>query len=252
VTLVSRDTFVNARPVARNLGRFDARQLADARVERRIDVQPIRASVLGSGAPARFRPPQAIVNRQVVATQRPAPPRQPFEQRQTINLRTERPSDQPRQLGTPVLRNPSTDRPLARPQQPVSPPETAVQPQMPRPDARPQRPIAAPRVAEPVRPEGQMAPRPPQGAVNQNNNNRFSQGWSHPQAKPAPPVQERNPAQARDDENKFRNWQQQRQQAPPPQNRAPQPPPQAQHQTQPQPQHQPQRPADNRPDNRPH
>ena len=83
VTLVSRDTFVNARPVARNLGRFDARQLANARVERRIDVQPIRASVLGSGAPARFRPPQAIINRQVVATQRPAPPRQPFEQRQT-------------------------------------------------------------------------------------------------------------------------------------------------------------------------
>ncbi len=183
VTLVSRDTFVNARPVARNLGRFDARQLADARVERRVDVQPIRASVLGSG-----------------------------------------------QLGTPVLRNPSTDRPLARPQQPVSPPETAVQPQMPRPDARPQRPIAAPRVAEPVRPEGQMAPRPPQGAVNQNDNNRFSQGWSHPQAKPAPPVQERNPAQARDDENKFRNWQQQRQQAAPVQSRAPQEQHQAPHQ----------------------
>jgi hypothetical protein len=217
VTLVSRDTFVNARPVARNLGRFDARQLADARVERHVDVQPIHASVLGSGAPARFRPPQAIVNRQVVATQRPAPPRQPFEQRQAINLRTERPSDQPRQLGTPVLRNPGTDRPLARPQQPVSPPETAVQPQMPRPDARPQRPIVAPRVAEPVRPEGQVAPRPPQA-------------WSHPQAKPAPPVQERNPAQARDDENKFRNWQQQRQQAAPVQNRAPQEQHQAPHQ----------------------
>jgi len=230
VTLVSRDTFVNARPVARNLGRFDARQLADARIERRIEVQPIRASVLGSGAPARFRPPQAIVNRQVVATQRPAPPRQPFEQRQTINLRTERPSNQPRQLGTPVLRNPSTDRPLARPQQPVSPPEVAAHPQMPRPDARPQQPIVAPRVTEPVRPEGQMAPRPPQGTVNQSDNNRFSQGWSHPQAKPAPPVQERNPAQARDDENKSRNWQQQRQQAAPVQNRAPQEQHQAPHQ----------------------
>ena len=98
VTLVSRDTFVNARPVARNLGRFDARQLENARVERRIDVQPIRASVLGSGAPARFRPPQAIINRQVVATQRPAPPRQPFDQRQSA---------------TPALHNPGTDRPLA-------------------------------------------------------------------------------------------------------------------------------------------
>jgi hypothetical protein len=211
VTLVSRDTFVNARPVARNLGRFDARQMENARIERRIDVQPIRASVLGSGTPARFRPPQAVINRQVIATQRPAPARQSFDQRQAaINIRTERPNEQPRQMGTPALRNPGIDRPLARPQQPVSPPETAVRPQMPRPDARPQQPIVAPRVAEPVRPEGQMAPRPPQGA----------QGWSHPQAKPAPPVQERNPAQARDDENKFRNWQQQRQQAAP-QNRAP-------------------------------
>ena len=91
VTLVSRDTFVNARPVARNLGRFDARQLANAPVERRIAVQPVRTSVLGSGAPARFRPPQAIVNRQVVATQRPAPPKQPFEQRQAMNIRTEQP-----------------------------------------------------------------------------------------------------------------------------------------------------------------
>ena len=57
---------------------------------------------MGSGAPARFRPPQAVINRQVVATQRPAPPRQPFEQRQaTINMRTERPNQaQPLNQGT--------------------------------------------------------------------------------------------------------------------------------------------------------
>src|SRR3984893_13833141 len=126
ITLVSRDTFVNARPVSRSLGHFARRQLAKAPVQRGVQVQRVRASVLGSGAPARFRPPQAIVNRQVVATQRPAPPRQPFEQRQAINLRTERPSDQPRQLGTPVLRNPSTDLPLARPRTPLSQPETPV------------------------------------------------------------------------------------------------------------------------------
>jgi hypothetical protein len=223
VTLVSRETFVNARPVSRNLGHFDARQVAEAPVERGIQVQPVRASVLGAGAPARFRPPQAIVNRQVVATQRPAPPRQPFEQRQAaINVRTERPSEQPRELSNPGPGNQGTERPRARPQRSISPPQVASRPQVPRPDARPQQPLVAPRVAEPVRPEGQMVPRPPQGGVNQNENNRFSQGWSHPQAKPAPPVQERNGAQARDDENKFRNWQQQRQQAAPAQNRAPQ------------------------------
>ncbi len=205
VTLVSRDTFVNARPVSRNLGRFDARQLADVRVERNVNVQPIRASVLGSGAPARFRPPQAIVNRQVVATQRPAPPRQPFDQRQAMNIRTEQPNTRPQPLGNP-------ERPAARPQGPIAPTEAdrVSRASVPRPDARPQQPAVAPRAVEPARPEGAMAPRPPQG-------------WSHPQAKPAPPVQERNPAQARDDENKFRNWQQQRQQAAPAQSRPPQP-----------------------------
>jgi len=231
VTLVSRDTFVNARPVSRNLGHFDARQLANAPAQRDVQVQPVRASVLGSGAPARFRPPQAIVNRQVVATQRPAPPRQPFEQRQAaVNVRTERPSDQPRPLGNSAPGNQGYNRPVARPQQPVSPAEAASRPQMPRPEARPQQPAVAPRVAEPARPEGQMPPRPPQGGVNQNDNNRLSQGWSHPQAKPAPPVQQRNEAQARDDENKFRNWQQQRQQAAPAQNHVPQEQHQAPHQ----------------------
>lgn len=213
VTLVSRDTFVNARPVERNLGRFDVRQLANAPVERGIQVQPVRASVLGSGTPARFKPPQAIVNRQVVATQRPAPPRQPFGQRQAANVRTEQPNARPQPLSNPQ----GNERPVARPQQPVSPVEAerASRADVPRPEARPQRPIVAPRVAEPVRPEEPTAPRPPQGAASQNDNGRGTQGWSHPQAKPAPPVRERSAAQARDDENKFRTWQQQRQQAAP-------------------------------------
>ena len=60
VTLVSRDTFVNARPVGRNLGHYDARQLAEAPVERSIQVQPVRTSVMGAGVPARFRPPQNV------------------------------------------------------------------------------------------------------------------------------------------------------------------------------------------------
>lgn len=280
VTLVSRDTFVNARPVARNLGHVDARQLAEAPVEHGAQVQPVRASVIGAGTPARFKPPQAIVNRQVVATQRPAPPRQPFEQRQAaVNVRTEQPNARPQTLGNgassnqthpaPVAR-PEMPRPEARPQQPVTPPEAAVRPEMPRPEprpqqpvtppeaavrpemprpeprpqqpanppeavarpemprpeARPQQPVVAPRVAEPVRPEIQPVQPPPQGPVNQNQNNRVEQGWSHPQARPAPPVQERNPAQAQEDENKFRTWQQQRPQAAPAQTR----PAQEQHQ----------------------
>jgi hypothetical protein len=212
VTVVSRDTFINARPVYRNLGHFDARQIADAPVDHRFSVQPVRASVLGAGGPARFRPPQAVINRQVVATQRPLPPRQPFEQRQGgLNVHTERPV-QAQPLGQRI------ERPTARPQEPYGAPEPAQAANAPtpsRPDARPQRPIAPPHAAEPMRSPGPDVPRPPQ-------NERYSQGWSHPQARPAPPVQPRNPVQAQEDENKFRNWQQQRQQAAPPQNRAPQ------------------------------
>ena len=221
VTLVARDTFVNARPVARNLGHFDARQMADAPVEHGIQMQPVRNSVLGAGAPARFKPPQAIVNRRVVATQRPAPPKQSFEQRQAANIRTEQPSARPQPLSNPQ----GNERPVARPQQPVSVPEAerASKPEVPRPEARPQRPMVAPRVAEPVRQEGPTAPRPSQGDA---------QGWSHPQAKPAPPVQQRNAAQAQEVENKFRNWQQQRPQAAPAQNHAPQVHPKEQRQPQ--------------------
>ena len=221
VTAVSRDTFVNARPVARNIGHFDSRQVEEAPVEVRVPVQPVRASVLGAGSPARVRPPEAIVNRQVVATRRPSPPKQPFEQREgAMNVRTEQPNTQPKPLG-----NQGTPRPVARPQQPTNPqePGEASRSEMPpRPEARPQRPIATPREASPVRP-APTVPHPPEprGGPNENDNARSAQGWSHPQARPAPPVQERNPAQAREDENKFRNWQQQRQQVAPVQNNHP-------------------------------
>ena len=253
VTVVSRDTFVNARPVARNLGHFDARQVAEAPVERGISVQPVRASVFGAGTASRTRPPQAIISRQVVATQRPIPAKQPFEQRQAaINMRTERPN-QPRPLVNQA--NPGVDRPVARPQEPLRPADTteaspsgmprpearpqrpiatpsAARPQeplrpadtteaspsgMPRPEARRQRPVAIPRQAEPMRPEAPTVPRAPQSRDNEDRHP--TQGWSHPQARPAPPVQQKNEAQAREDENKFRNWQQQRQQAAPAQNR---------------------------------
>jgi hypothetical protein len=237
VTAVSRETFVNARPVARNLGHFDQRQIMNAPIERRVAVQPIRASVLGSGAPARSRPPQAIINRQVVATQRPTPPKQPFEQRQAgINMRTER-LNQPQPLS-----NQGPGRPVARPQEPARPTESAEKPPlgMPRPDARPQRPVAnTPETGSMRSPAAPAPPRAPQGQARGVENDRPTQGWSHPQARPAPPVQQRNEAQSRDDENKFRNWQQQRQQAAPPQNR-PAPP-----------QHQAPRQQDNRPKSNP-
>src|SRR5260370_29022718 len=71
VTVVSHDTFVNARPVARNLGHFDPRQGANAPVERRVSVQPIRASVLGSCVPGSFSTPPPLINHHGGATPSP-------------------------------------------------------------------------------------------------------------------------------------------------------------------------------------
>jgi hypothetical protein len=93
VTVVNRETFVNARPVGRNVMHVDERQLAEARVNSRLDVQPVHASVMGAGAPARMRPPAAVINRQVVATRAPAPRHGTFNERPAaVNVRTEAPS----------------------------------------------------------------------------------------------------------------------------------------------------------------
>jgi hypothetical protein len=51
VTVVSRDTFVNARPVARSVVSVPARELAAAPVSERVGVEPGRTSVLGRGGP---------------------------------------------------------------------------------------------------------------------------------------------------------------------------------------------------------
>ena len=84
VTVVSRDTFVNARPVSGAIVRVDPRQLQAAEVQRGISVAPVRQSVIGAGITARVRPPQAVMSRQVVVKQNPAPAPVSFQQRQQL------------------------------------------------------------------------------------------------------------------------------------------------------------------------
>ena len=92
VTAVPRDAFVNARPVGRSFVRVDEHQIADAPVGYRPEEQPVRASVLGAGSPARVRPPAVAVNRPVIATRMPTVSNLPNEQsRAAMNIRTETP-----------------------------------------------------------------------------------------------------------------------------------------------------------------
>jgi hypothetical protein len=68
VTVVSRDTFVNARPVATATIRATPQQLASAHVSAGAPLAPSRASVVGPGrvATASARPPAALAARPVV------------------------------------------------------------------------------------------------------------------------------------------------------------------------------------------
>jgi hypothetical protein len=72
VTVVSRASFVNAEPVARNIVSVPEKELAAASVSRIAGAEPERASMMGAGVPASTKPPAAMANRQVVALRTPA------------------------------------------------------------------------------------------------------------------------------------------------------------------------------------
>lgn len=227
VTAVSRETFVNARPVDRNLAHVDARELSQAPVSHMPPVQPARASVLGAGAPARVRPPAAIENRRVIATRNPAPPRAPFEQQRAaapiVRTETPRPNaapepSRPGQPGNPPRPNepgrPSAPENAQRPNEPVRPPAPGNVPR-PNPPSQAMRPpeTSRPEATQPA-PRPEATPRPPEGYRGGG-----PQYPPHPLVRPAPPVQQR-PQVDQNEANKFRTWQQQRP-APPPRESAP-------------------------------
>jgi FecR protein len=254
VTVVSHETFVNARPVDKNLAHADARQLEQAPITHSAPVQPVRSSLIGAGTPARFHPPAAIENRRVVATRNPTPPRAPFEQqRQAMNVRTETPT-QPRPAGESQpnrgepARNAQSEPQRNNPPEPQRNIPQEAQRNVPRPTEpnRPQEPSQPTRQPETQRPENRVpenrmpenqppaeaqrsnVPRPSPGYQPPAYQNRNYNEQPHPLVRQAPPPQPR-PQVDQNEANKFRTWQQQR----PPENRsaprqqesrAPQPP----------------------------
>jgi hypothetical protein len=260
VTAVSRDTFVNARPVARNVVTVQPRDIAQAPVTRMVAVEPVRSSVIGAGRPTTVAPPPAIVNRQVVAQRIPAAPTTPLAQRsdklvaRPVTVRPVTPSagqgnfrQQPQgnmppanRPEVPINREPAPSQPQVAPNRPQPAPsqpqpnQPAVRPEWqgqrpaqpqavapPEPGNRPQPETPRQQAPQPVRPE--QPARPPQ-PTNAAPPQPQQQNWSHPQARPAPPVQEKTEQQAQQDEAKYRNWQQKQQVQKPEQKPAPQPP----------------------------
>jgi hypothetical protein len=216
VTAVSHETFANARPVQANLAKVNQREIENAPVVHNISVQPARQSVMGAGRPVTVKPPAAVMNRQVVATRQPPPPRTPFGQAHAPepNVRTETPG-QPQTAARAPAGAPRPGQPAARPTEPTRPQPPAVQanqpphpqepannhPAPPPNGARPgaAQPQEATRQPEPARPAPPSVPHPPAG---------------HPLVRQAPPVQESAQHQ-QNEQTKFNAWQQQRQSAPP-------------------------------------
>ena len=201
VTVVSHETFVNARPVARNVVAVPARELASAPVSHRVEVEPARTSVLGAGRPVAKKPPAAVVSRPVVALRTPAPMPRSFDQKQA-------------QAGGRLNQPASTRQSLVRQEPPGRPVPTNQGTRQEPPTQDGFRPFGqAGGNNNQAKPQPENRNTQPSGTFRPPQTERQpTQEWSHPLAKPAPPVQERNEQQK---EQKFNNWQQQRP-APPP------------------------------------
>ena len=257
VTVVSHDAFVNARPVAQNVMRVDANEIARAPISHVVAAEPVRSSVVGAGRPVTARPPAAVISRPVVAVRTPPPLPKPIEQRQAqagghlnqqLLVRPVAPARPApvQQAGRPQPNQPQSNQPQSNRPQPnqegfrpfgQSNPNagnTNTNP-MVKPTLRPQ-----PRVYEQQGPseESRTVPEnrnaPPESRNPQPTNQGFRPPQqaerpapppvTHPLVKPAPPVQQRTPEQEQQQEQKFNQWHEQRP-TPPPAQARPQPQP---------------------------
>ena len=219
VTVVSHDTFVNARPVGKNIMHVDAREIAAAPVSHVISEEPVRQSVIGAGRPAPVKPPAAVISRQVVARKTPPPPPRGLEQRQVqagghLNQQS---------LNRESLNQQSlvrTETGTVRPYQGQAAQRTESGAQTPQSEIKPGgfRPFTPPNNNNATRPTSQRPVYEEQGSPAQENGGRgtLQEQDTHPLVRPAPPVQQRSPEQEQQQQQKFSTWQQQRPASPPP------------------------------------
>ena len=225
VTVVSRDAFVNARPVAQNVMRVDAREVAMAPVTHAIAAEPVRASVVGAGHPVTGHPPIAVMNRQVVAVHTPPAPPRSIDQRQTeagghLNqqslVRPVAPA-QPAPVSNHVQANQGF-RPVAQPNNATNTDGNTQVRTMTQSQPRTYEQQGSSGVDEQ---NGQVRDDRPAPAENREFRSPQEQRQSsapqqpHPLVRPAPPVQAGNAEHEQQQAQKFNQWQQQRPSSPP-------------------------------------
>jgi hypothetical protein len=220
VTVVSHETFVNGRPAAQNVMRVEPKELASAPVMHRVEVEPERQSVIGAGRPAAAKPPATVISRQVVALRTPPAPPRPIDQRQAeagghLNqqalVRPAMPAQANQGSRTESAKSPEGFRPFTSP---------AGNGQVKR---LPQQPRRSLEMQGTPQPENQKTESQAENRSAQASDNRRAEpepsGQSsqptHPLVRSAPPVQERNPQNEQRQEQKFREWQQERASTPP-------------------------------------
>jgi Family of unknown function (DUF6600) len=195
VTAVSRDTFVNARPVNRAALRVDERQLQNAEIQRRISVAPDRRSIIGAGEPARVRPPETVMRRQVIVKETPAPPPVSFERKRQVLSSQPGSAPTPQQLDQ-LRRERGQQQPATRPAPPTqrieNQPPSGRTPAQQQPDrSRGQQEQQQP-AARPAPPTQRIENQPQPGRVptqQQPDRTRGQQQEQQPAARPAPPTQ---------------------------------------------------------------
>jgi hypothetical protein len=153
ITAVSRDTFVNSRPVAANFDRAAAETLAHGGpVWRVAQVAPTKTSITGAAREASVRPPAAVLNRQVVAKRMPSTPAPSFEQKQSALQ--QHPGEPLTSAETDALRSKTAPEPTPKP----SAPSNGFQPFRPavtNPNVRPA-PPEQPKTNDQVQQENQQ------------------------------------------------------------------------------------------------
>jgi hypothetical protein len=232
VTVVSHETFVNARPVGGNLMRVDAREVAAAPVTHFVAAEPVRTSVMGAGRPAPVKPPATVISRPVVAVRTPPPLPRPIEQRQAqaggrLNEQAlvrpvgpARPAPNQNTRSQTPAQTQEGFRPFSQPNNGSNPGNNQVR-TMPQTQPRTYEQQGTPQ------PENRNAQQPENR--NQPANREFRPPQQQDRPAPQATVQERSPQQEQQQEQKFNQWHEQRPASPPPASkpapRAPEPKP---------------------------
>jgi len=187
VTAVSHDTFVNARPVGAANVRVNEQQMHAAEVQRNVEVAPVRKSVVGASPVATVKPPLAVMQRQVVAKETPAPPRAPFNG-------GPKPSTSYTQGGVP----PQQTQQQVQPRQ-QQPPQPQLH-QRPQQEQIQQQPPAQqqPQLRQEQPPQSQVQQRPQQQPQLQQQQPAQQQPQFRQQPQQQPQVQQRSQQQPRE------------------------------------------------------